>query len=142
MNDSDESPSDELLEDLLTPFRAVSVPNDVHIANREAMHIALARRRQPPWWRRTVAVPIPAAVAAMATIALALAALLWPSRGPQWVGRERIEPVQVRVIETGPSDELARPAWSVTRTYLQSLEPLAKVKTPLDSHAKEQRDES
>jgi hypothetical protein len=147
MNDPDEFLPDELLDDLLAPLRAVSVPDEARAANREAVRHALALRARPPWWRRTVAVPVPVAIAATVTLALAVAALLWPSWGPTRVDREATRPMQHQFIQTdapaiGDRDDLAGPAWSVTRSYIQSLESLANARVPLDSHVKEKRDDS
>ena len=75
MNEPHEPLSDELLDDLLAPLRAVTLPDEARTANREAVLRALARRAQPPWWRRTVAVPVPVAIAA--TVAFVVTAAAW-----------------------------------------------------------------
>jgi hypothetical protein len=147
MNDPHESLSDELLDELLAPLRAAPVPGNVCKANREAVQQALERRVQPHWWRRTVAVPLPFAVAAMLMMAFTVAALLWPGERTQTVDGERTRPTQAAVLD-GDAAEVVdrvhqlRPTWSVTRSYIQSLESLANVRVSLDSLTQEKSDES
>ena len=42
MTDPHDSPSDELLDELLAPFRTISVPDEVRISNRDRVRVALA----------------------------------------------------------------------------------------------------
>ena len=80
MNDDHESLSDEAIDKLLAPLRDGGLPRRgavVRIAGDSSC--ACARRGQPPWWRRTVAVPIPLAVAASLAFFVTAAAALWPA---------------------------------------------------------------
>jgi hypothetical protein len=146
MNDPHESLSDELLDELLAPLRAAPVPGNVCIANREAVQQALERRVQPHWWRRTVAVPLPFAVAAMLMMAFTVAALLWPGERTHLVGGELTRPTKAAVLEGNPAERVDRDhqvtTWSITRSYIQSLESLANVRVSSDSLTQEKRDES
>jgi hypothetical protein len=151
MNDPPESLPDELF-DLLAPLRAVSVPDEARVANREAVRHALALRAWPPWWRRTVAVPVPIAVAATVMLAISMlaissAALLWSASARHRADRTATGPMQDRFVETGAAskpgtDYAAGPAWSVTRSYIQSLESLSKTRFSLERDAKEKKDDS
>ena len=147
MNDPHEPLSDELLDDLLAPLRAVTLPDEASTANREAVHRALARRAQPPWWRRTVAVPVPVAIAATVALVVTAAALFWPSLAPQRIAREEPRSTQAQFvgISAAPdvgTDFAAGPAWSVTRSYILSLESLAKERVFLPPDTTEKRDDS
>jgi hypothetical protein len=119
----------------------------VCIANREAVQQALEHRVQPHWWRRTVAVPLPFAVAAMLMMVFTVAALLWPGERTQTVDRERTRPTQSAALEGDPAERVdrghqVRPTWSITRSYIQSLESLANVRAYSDSLTQEKWDES
>lgn len=147
MNDPSESLPDELLEDLLAPLRAVNISDEVRAANRDAVRRALTRRERPPWWRRTVAVPVPVAIAATVMLAVTAAALFWLVTAPQKADRRATGPMQDRFVETGSAskpgkDYVGGPTWSVTRSYIQSLQSPDKLQVPLHLHPKEPRDES
>jgi hypothetical protein len=119
----------------------------VRVANREAIRRSLARGIRPAWWRRTVAVPIPVAIAATVALAVTVAALLRPAWRPEIVDREATSPTQNHSVEIGSvpdigSNKVAGPAWSITRQYLQSLESLAGARNSVDSDTKEERDDS
>ncbi len=126
MNDPDDPLSDESLESLLAPLRDMSVPEGLSLANRHAMKYALSRRSQGPWWQRTVAVPIPLAVAATIAMAVATAAALRPPAGPKTVAQESsATPTRASEALDTPDNFLAvtgsRPTWNVTHHYIQSL---------------------
>lgn len=143
MNDPHESLSDEALDGLLAPLRAATPSDEVRAANRASVRRALARRMQPPWWRRTVAVPLPIAIAATVIFALTAAALFWP-RG---VERTTLDPTKTELAATSAvpaldSDEGASPTWSVTHSYIRSLDSLAKLRVSWTPDATEKRDDS
>ena len=147
MNEPQEPLPDELLIELLTPLRNVAIPEEARAANREVVRLALARRAQPSWWRRTVAVPVPVAIAATVAIVITVAALFRPAWQPVVVDREATSPMRNHVVESDSvaridSDDVARPGWSVTRQYLQSLESLAGARSSVDTDTKEKRDAS
>ena len=147
MNDPHESLPDELIDDMLAPLRAVILPDEVRSANREAVQRALARRAQPPWWRRTVAVPVPVAIAATVALIVTAAVTFWPSFGRQTVEREALRPPRTDVVEidASASDDLDRatgPGWSVTRSYILSIESLAKVRESFPPDATEKRNDT
>ena len=75
MSDTHDWPSDELLDELLAPFRAIKVPEEVRISKRHSVRVALPSCVRPVWWRRTVAIPV--AIAIAATFAFAIA---WKGR--------------------------------------------------------------
>jgi hypothetical protein len=148
---SPQHPPEDVLNDLLKPLRDVTPPQDVQQANRDAVLRALARRVRPPWWRRTVAVPVPAlAAASLAAVCLG-AWSCWLALGP--VAAERLSakrhsavgagelsaapPDARRVSASGPPTE-----WKVTRSYLDSLDSLAHGHVSWISHATENGDES
>ena len=133
MNDPLEPLSDELIDDLLAPLRAAKPPHDVSSTNREAVQRALARRAEPPWWRRQVAVPVPIAIAATLALVVTAAASLWSSSGQRTIARESLQPLRAEAVETYDSsndelDHAAGPGWSVTRSYILSIESLAKMR--------------
>jgi hypothetical protein len=147
MNEPCKPLPDELLDDLLAPLRAVTLPDEVHSANREAVHRALARRAQPLWWRRTVAVPVPVAITATVALVVTVAASLWPSLGLQRIEREAPRPTQAQFVGTSEAPDIgtdyaAGPTWSVTRSYILSLESLAKERVSLPPDTTEKRDDS
>jgi hypothetical protein len=147
MNEPHESLSDDVLDDLLTPLRGVAVPNETRVANRAAVQQALACRIQQPWWRQTVAVPVPVATAAMVALAVSVTAILWPSRTQPSVAHVVSQPIQDRVDERGPSDSsgeenVSSSRWSVTRSYIHSLGLMGSGTDIFEVEIKEKRNES
>lgn len=138
MNDPEESLPDEMLSDMLAPLRDVSVPEDVRAANRAAIARALARHTRAPWWRRTVAVPLPLAIAATVAIIAASIALVVPASVPQMVDSDPVSPIENQLVTSGAMPSLTprdpeRPTWSVSRSYIQSIESLATTQVPINS---------
>jgi hypothetical protein len=144
MNEPEEILSEDALDDLLAALREVTVPEEVQAANRARISRALARHARPAWWRRTVAVPVPIAIAATLAIVAATVALLFPPADQRVV--KTIAP-QGQVAATGVKPSVAAgrssPAnWSVTRSYLQSIKSFAAGQLPSDFDIKEKRDDS
>jgi len=147
MNEPPESLSDDVLNDLLTPLRGVAVPDETRSANRAAVQQALAGRIQLPWWRQTVAVPIPVATAAMVALAISVTAILWPSRTQPSVAQVASQPIQDRFNERGPSassgeENMSSSSWSVTRSYIQSLGSLGSGRDIFEVEIREKQNES
>lgn len=70
MNHPGDDPPDEL-DELLAPLRAVEPIRAIREANR---HAALKSGPVTPWWQRSIAVPVPVAVALAASLLLAIGA--------------------------------------------------------------------
>lgn len=141
MNDPEEILPDELLDEqlaeLLAPFRDAAVPHEVRARNRAAVAQALARNAPAPWYRRTVAVPLPLAIAASVAIIAASIALLLPAAEPIATHNTDQLP-QAQAVATNVKVEFAepdstQPRWTVSRSYLSSIESLATTRVPLNS---------
>ena len=147
MNESDEPLNDEMLAELLAPLRDVSIPDKVQTSNRLAITRALERHTRPVWWRRSVAVPIPVAIAATVAIVATSVALLVPAVAQKSVGFPvpQANAGQVVAIEAdgGFQPAKASPAsWRITRSYIQSLSSLGTTRVVVDFDTKENRDDS
>lgn len=147
MNESNEFLSDEMLNDLLSPFRDLTVPEETRAANQAAVKLALAASVRPAWWRRSVAVPLPAAIAAAAVLAIAVPASLWPSRGPSAIHQAITPSNPPRLAErAGPShggeEKALRSDWSATRSYIQTLGALGGGGQTFEFQTKDDRDDS
>ena len=126
MNEPLEPVPDELLDELLAPLRAVMIPDETRITNRAAIRRALERRVLPPWWRRTMAIPIPVAIAATVAFAIATTASLWPMVAQRRAEQVVSKPIQDRSIEPFSTAEFgddgtSRSTWTISRSYIQSL---------------------
>ena len=126
MNDPHENLPDELLEDLLQPLRSVVPPTETQSANREAVRQALALHIRPAWWRRTIAVPVPLAIAASIALLLAAATLVRPSavlnNGEQPSPLTAAQQANPATQETNLiPHEKNRPAWTVQRSFIRTL---------------------
>ena len=122
MNDANNPLDDEAFEELLGPLRKANLPDGVRSANREAVRRALERHSSLPWWRRTVAVPMPLAIAASLTLMVTAAASLWPALDRD-TGVDGPEPTREIVVES----DTTTPRWSITRSYILSIGSLADV---------------
>jgi len=147
MNEPLDSLSDDVLNDVLTPLRGVTVPDETRLANRAAVRRALESTVQLPWWRRTVAVPVPVAAAAMVALVVTVTAILWPSRTQPSFAHTASEPTQGRFNERGPAassgeENMSSSKWSVTRSYIQSLVSLGRERDIFEVEIKEKRNES
>jgi hypothetical protein len=71
---------DPVLDEALSQLKRLQPPLESRIANRMAVASALdelnamKQRRQLPWWRRTIAVPVPVAACLLVLTTLAVAA--------------------------------------------------------------------
>ncbi|HEX3601206.1 MAG TPA: hypothetical protein VHU84_13735 [Lacipirellulaceae bacterium] len=147
MNENDECLPEEVITDSLAPLREMSVPEEIGVANRAAIARALARHTRRPWWQRTVAVPVPVALAATLAIFAASIALVAPVLNRREVERtavrlttnQIVEPEKMRDVGSGES---VSSTWTVTRSYLQSIESLATPRVPVDFEIKENRNDS
>ena len=144
MNDEHEPHPDELLDDTVELVRAVTPPDAVRAANRATVRRALALRARPPWWRRTLVVPIPVAIAAMVLLALTTAASL---QSGVTTRRDKQTPraLQSEIMADAAPDLGAAntpdPSWSVTRSYIHSLGSLARVRVTLPAEETEKQND-
>jgi hypothetical protein len=60
------------LEETIACFREITPPANVRSANRMTVQVALEKRVVVHWWRRTVTIPLPAALATGAALLLSL----------------------------------------------------------------------
>jgi hypothetical protein len=87
-HDLSEAEDDHELREMLLRLKSLSPPLATRLANRAAVVNELSRlvvrgpTRSSPWWRRSIAVPVPIAAG---LAALVLASLLLP----QWAGEPR-----------------------------------------------------
>jgi len=144
MNNPDDSLSDKRLDEALEPLRSVALPEETHEANLAAIHRALESQIQPSWWSRSVAVPVPLAIAATVAFALTAGALLKPWMMPDGIRQEAPKAAQAELASniatpTFAEDYGADPPWSITQTYIHSLVNLQVFET---STLKENRDDS
>lgn len=137
MNDSHDPNSDDAIDKLLAPLRHVDCPEEVRRANRSAVEVVLSRPSSPPWWRRTVAVPFPLALAASLLLMVTATAAVWPLFGRS---TEMKAPPQQSVSVTEFNTE--SPGWSVTRSYILSIESLAQMQNSFRPNATEERNET
>jgi hypothetical protein len=147
MNEPDEPLSDDTLQELLKPFRDATVPAAAQIANRLAVQQALSKQARPAWWRRSIAVPIPLAIAATIALVVTIAALLQPSSARQTAVNGRpgpmSEPIAAATSKShSNSDNSPRPAWHITQTYIHSLPALIGPIRVVEANAKENRNDS
>jgi hypothetical protein len=147
MNNPDDSLSDEMLDKLLAASRLVAVPDETRAANRAAVERALARHVQLPWWRKTIAVPLPAAIAATVALAVTVTVLFWQShaqpRGQEVVSQPLEERSALRGSSGGFREEAtSRSNWSVTRSYIQTLGAFGNAENHIDLKIREKQDES
>ncbi len=146
MNDPHENLPDELLENLLQPLRDIEVPAEAQSSNRSAVRQALATRARPAWWQRTIAVPVPVAIAASIVLLLAAASIVRPSA----TGHATDQPSPSVAVqqanhaqpETTPaSHETAVPTWTVQRSFIRTLTS-STASGFVATHAMENRDDS
>jgi hypothetical protein len=126
MNEPHESLSDDMLDNALKPFRDVPIPDQTRVTNRAAVERALASRVQRPWWRKTVAVPLPVAIAATVALAVTGAVAFSQFRAQPRVEQVVSQPIMQQFIEQEPAADFgekttSRLGWSVTQSYIQSL---------------------
>jgi hypothetical protein len=126
MNEPPEPLSDEILDNLLAAHRDIAIPHKTQQANRAALKRALARRARPPWWRQTVAVPIPVAIAAMVVLAVAVIGIWWRTPAQPGAPQTVSATLPDRLIATESSagsndDRMSRSSWSVARSYLPTV---------------------
>lgn len=137
MNDANDPLNNEAIEDLLRPLGTTTPSDAVRSANRAAVERALERRTSPPWWRRTVVVPMPVAIAASLALVLTAAASLWPA-----FGRTVVTHQPVQELESTVETDTATPRWSITQSYLLSLESLAQFQNSIRHGMTEDRNDS
>jgi len=123
MNDPSERLPDESLDELLAQFRAVDLPKEMRTANREAVRRALARRDRTLWWRRSVAVPVPLVIAASLVLVVTAAASLWPILDGSATRPDTAVLGRNGVVEAGAES----PGWSVTRSFILSIDSLSRM---------------
>jgi hypothetical protein len=147
MNDADESLPDELLGELLKPLRETTAPAEAEIANRLAVQTALAKQVRPTWWQRSIAVPIPIAIAATIALIVTVAALLRPLPTQPIAtiksrGRTDISTAVERAKEAQAVNEPVRPAWRITQSYIRTFLSPAGAAGFVKPNAKENRNDS
>jgi hypothetical protein len=137
MNDPADLPPDEKFDEWLAPLRAVECPSDVRRANRQAIENALSRHTQPPWWRRSVAVPMPMAVAASLALVVTAVAALWPAFGKSLDTQRHALHHSAQATST---EEV--PRWRITQSYILSIESLAKTQEAFRPNVAEYRNDT
>ena len=146
MNQPDEMPSDEALGELLAPLRNVTVPDAVQAANRAAISVAISRTRRAPWWQQTVSVPIPLAVAATVVLVATMIALSVATSEHVLVQQETGQQMRQQLTVTNPAkadaEESISEGWTITRSYIGSLSPLATSRISVSNEEKEQGNDS
>ena len=148
MNDPNENLPYELLEDLLQPLRDARPPVEAQAANRSAVRQALAKQLRPAWWRRTIAVPIPVAIAASILLLLATIALARPSLLQRDI-EERLPQVTAQSLAlqsatpetTTARDDAYKPTWTIQRSFIRTLTSSTANGFP-NSNVMENRDDS
>ena len=148
MNDPNENLPDELLEDLLQPLRNAQPSAETRAANRSAVRQALAKQLRPAWWRRTIAVPIPVAIAASILLLLATIALARPSLLQRDI-EERLPQVTAQSLAlqsatpetTTARDDAYKPTWTIQRSFIRTLTSSTANGFP-NSNVMENRDDS
>jgi len=146
MNDPHENLPDEMLEDLLQPLRSVVPPAETQSANREAVRQALAMNIRPAWWRQTIAVPVPLAIAASIALLFAAATLVRPSAfrssSEQPLPLTATQQANPATQETNLiPHESNRPAWTVERSFIRTLTSSTATEF-IASSPRENRDDS
>ena len=148
MNDPNENLPDKLLEDLLQPLRNTQPSAETRAANRSAVRQALAAQLRPTWWRRTIAVPIPVAIAASILLLLATIALARPSllhrdteRPLPQVTAQSTDLQHVTPETTTARADAYKPTWTFQRSFIRTLTSSAANGFP-NSNAMENRDDS
>jgi hypothetical protein len=126
MTDPNEILPDELLEDILQPLRSVEVPADAKSTNRVAVMQSLAARVRPAWWQRTIAVPVPVAIAASILLLLAGISLVRPFTAGRAIEQSTqissAQPPNDAKQETSVvSNEANTAAWSIRRSFIRTL---------------------
>jgi hypothetical protein len=146
MNDAEEDNADEVIRELLAPLRNVMIPAVVRDANRETIQRALSHRSRPAWWRRTVGVPLPLATAATVAIVATTIALVFQIANQQApdgvIAQSQRDRFSINSTPTTVADGGAVGSWTITRSYIQTLQSLATSQVPADFDTKENRDES
>jgi len=147
MNDSEDLLPEELIDEALASLRSATPPEDLHQANMAVVHQALACRAEPVWWRRSVSIPIPVALAASVVLVLTTTSLLKP-----WVILGEIQqaaPVSTQSellvddFDSSMAEETeSSPTWSVTRSYIHSLPSLVNSTNYKTSATEEKHDDS
>ncbi len=136
MNDDSEHSDDDAIRSLLSPLRAVQPSDEVCLANRDAVRRELDRRASLPWWRRSVAVPMPVAIAASLALVVAAAVSLRPALGK---AADSNEPPQHTERVDFNSET---PGWRITQSYILSIESLAQFQNAFRPETTEDRNES
>lgn len=147
MNDSDGLLPDELLDEALASLRSVTPPEELHEANLAAVHQALMHGIEPVWWRRSVEVPVPVAIAASVAFVLTTTALLRSGAMPEEIQQVSPGPkLAVLVVDDADSNfdvyDEAGPNWNVTWSYIHSLESFANSKVNRLPDTEEKQDDS
>jgi hypothetical protein len=146
MTDQDDPLSDEHLERLLQPLRNMDVPPEAQAANRAAIAQLLAARIRTRWWKRTIAVPVPLAVAASIILLLATVTLVRHSPIGHTVDQRSSltatqQPNGSRLDTNVASSEPIARAWSIQRSFIRALTSSATSES-VAHNALENRDDS
>lgn len=126
--------NDDDLRDLLGPLRDAEPTAAMRRANRMAAEQAVVAPTQRPWWRRTVAVPLPAAaaVAAALVVTTGLAVTPRPGGAPPNAASTAAPTALLADVTTGVRFAPAATGsgrWSAEHTYLDWLEAKAVTAT-------------
>jgi hypothetical protein len=120
----DERDDDAALESLLSPLKRIEPPDAARAEFRAAVAAELGSippiRTRTPWWRRTIAVPVPVAVSAAV---LLCASIGWSISRSSAVGRGAVDSPP-RVTPVAPVPSLPAP-WGLAE--LRPVAPSAEV---------------
>ena len=125
--DPDEDrPDDHFLYEQFAPLRETSPPAWVQLANRAAVDPVCTPTTT--WWRRSIAVPVPVLLAAAASLLVMASTTLWTSLENQDANQQQAAPETGGVAgqaENPRRDAVGSSSWSISRSYLESLETIA-----------------
>lgn len=140
----DDSRDNQSLDDQFAPLRETLPPAWVQSANRSVLETADIPTT--PWWRRSVVVPVPIALATAASLLATTSATLWPNPSNQDAGgRQAITPNSIAATQSSREVgvDVAKPSpWSVSRTYLESLETIAVPTVPSPIKPEREQDDA
>jgi hypothetical protein len=138
MNEPEDPLTEEMVDELFAPLRSVDCPAEVQRSNRLAIELALARRLSIPWWHRSVAVPLPLAIAASLLLMATAGALLWPAVSGSAVTMD--SPAFRGNVAATANEE--SPVWNLSRSYILSIDSLSRMENSFRADVKEEQNDS
>ncbi len=137
------SPNNEPLDELIVHYRATTPPEWVQSANRKVAAIAAERSITTVWWRQSIVVPLPVALAVAAMLLVTtMAALRSGPEEPRGAGLDStLRDGIAFVAPMLPKASVLGTQSSVTRTYLDVIQSLAFPIEPTISNKMEENDD-